>query len=86
MHKRDGALGGEMTALSRVKTVIISSASSRVQDTQSTSMLDISSVACAILLTQFCSITTNQCAEHMRIKGSIHCHGYDGDVFPCVQK
>ena len=26
-----------------------------------------------------------KCAEHMRIKGSIHCHDYDEDVFPCVQ-
>ena len=27
-----------------------------------------------------------KCAEHVVIKGSIHCHGYDEDVFPCVQK
>ena len=27
-----------------------------------------------------------KCAEHMRIKGSIHCHDYDEDVFSCVQK
>ena len=26
-----------------------------------------------------------KCAEHMVIKGSIHCHDYDEDVFPCVQ-
>ena len=25
-----------------------------------------------------------KCAEHMVIKGSIHCHDYDEDVFPCV--
>ena len=27
-----------------------------------------------------------KCAKHMVIKGSIHCHNYDEDVFPCVQK
>ena len=26
-----------------------------------------------------------KCAEHMVIKGSIRCHDYDEDVFPCVQ-
>ena len=26
-----------------------------------------------------------KCAKHMVIKGSIHCHDYDDDVFPCVQ-
>ena len=26
-----------------------------------------------------------KCAKHMRINGSIHCHDYDEDVFPCVQ-
>ncbi len=25
-----------------------------------------------------------KCAKHMREKGSIHCHDYDEDVFPCV--
>ena len=26
-----------------------------------------------------------KCAEHVWIGGSIHCHDYDEDVFPCVQ-
>ena len=26
-----------------------------------------------------------KCAKHMWIKGSIHYHDYDEDVFPCVQ-